>query len=262
MINISNMFDLSCHFGIIFSRVCSAMMIMPLLGSGYIPVRIKIIFCAIITFLIASIYTLSVSYQSMDMFSLIMVLMAQVLIGVTMGFLMHLFFQIFILIGEMISHQSGLSFAQFIEPSTQMHMPIVGQLYLILASFLFLTFDGHLAVIKYLVESFEHIPINGQFNFDINFNFLFDFISAMFRASLRVALPAITALLMVNVAFGVMTKISPHLNIFSLGFPISMVLGMFIIWGTLSGISIHIQEALASVFTVMQQTLGGVSSGG
>ena len=130
--------------------------------------------------------------------------------------------------------QMGLGFASMVDPSNGIFVAIISQFYLTLTTLVFLSMNGHLVAIEILVESFYVMPVSTQWQL----GGFFDVATAgswMFASALFVALPAVAAILVVNFAFGVMTRAAPQMNIISIGFPFTMMIGLFVMWVSLSG---------------------------
>jgi flagellar biosynthetic protein FliR len=176
-----------------------------------------------------------------EMFSATTILIAvqQLLIGVAIGFISMMVLNTFVLAGQIIAMQTGLGFASIVDPVNGINVPAVGQFYLILATLLFWSMDGHLAMIKMIVVSFEAFPIGSGFFSTDNLKDIAHWAAWMFVSAVTLALAPIVSLLIVNLAFGVMTKASPQLNIFSIGFSIAQIMGLLIIWVTLGNFVSH-----------------------
>lgn len=228
------------YFGC-FTRIGAAIIIMPIFGTKMVPSRIKLMLTIILA-------TISVAandnYPTVELFSFgsIIILGQQFIIGLAIGMVLQLVFQIFVLLGELIAMQSSLSFAVLNDPTTNTSIPIVSELYIVLVSFLFLTFDGHLYFCKLLFSSFQLVPISINGLAIDSYYQIIHLLSWMFGYAIKVAIPAITALLMVNIAFGIMTKAAPQLNIFAIGFPITMLISIIIIKLCLSTIDFHFEQ--------------------
>ena len=121
-------------------------------------------------------------------------------------------------------------------------VPAVGQFFLLLASLVFLSFDGHIALIYMTVESFRSLPVGLNSLAQIDFYSLVSWGGWMYTTALSMSLSAVVALLLINFSFGVMTRAAPQLNIFSIGFPITMLSGLVIIWLTLGGFVAHFEQ--------------------
>lgn len=158
----------------------------------------------------------------------------QLIIGIAMGFLIQVMFQIFIMAGQMIAMQMGLGFASMVDPANGIFVTIVSQFYLMLTTLVFMAMNGHLVAIEVLIGSFHTFPVSAEWQFT-NFYAIVGSATWLFSSAVFVALPAVTAVLVINFAFGIMTRAAPQLNIFSLGFPFTMLMGLIILWIGLSG---------------------------
>ena len=163
----------------------------------------------------------------------------QLLIGVAIGFVSMLVLNTFVIAGQVIAMQTGLGFASIVDPVNGINVPAVGQFYLILATLLFWALDGHLAMIRMIVISFDAFPIGAEWWTGEQFKAIAHWGGWMFVAALTLSLAPIVSLLIVNLGFGVMTKAAPQLNIFSIGFSIAQMMGLIIIWITLSNFTSH-----------------------
>src|SRR5690606_33534369 len=132
------------------------------------------------------------------------------------------------------------------------NVAIVSTVYLMLVMLLFITFDGHLVMIEVLVDSFATIPVA---SFGIDGTLLMTIVATLswvFSSALVLALPALTALLITNFAFGIMTRAAPQMNIFALGFPVALMLGLLIILITFGAILDSTEAIFAEFFTMMR----------
>ncbi len=168
-------------------------------------------------------------------------IMKQLIVGITIGFISMMVVNSFVLAGQIIAMQTGLGFASIVDPINGINVPAVGQFYLILATLMFWTFDGHLFMIEMIVVSFDAFPIDGPWWTAEQFKDIAHWAGWMFVSAITIALAPIVSLLIVNLAFGVMTKASPQLNIFSIGFSIAQITGLVIIWLTLSNQAFHFE---------------------
>jgi len=181
----------------------------------------------------------------------IMTGLQQTLIGLAMGFVLQLVFSAIIFAGQGIAYSMGLGFASMVDPTTGVSVPVISQFYLVLSTLLFLTLGGHLVLIEMLVDSFHTLPISSQ---GIERSDLWSIIawsSRIFSAGLLMAMPAIASLLMVNIAFGVVTRAAPQLNIFAVGFPITLVLGLLLMWVTLPAVLGNFSNLLAESYGII-----------
>ncbi|MEL0167657.1 MAG: flagellar biosynthetic protein FliR [Pseudomonadaceae bacterium] len=221
-------------------RIASLLMTMPVLGTQLLPVRVRLYFALALTVLIAPQVG---EVPMLDALSLRtwVIIGEQILIGAAMGFSLQLLFQVHVLAGQIIAMQMGLGFASMNDPTTGISVAVVAQVFTMLVTLLFLAMNGHLVVLEVLAESFTTLPI-GESLGRLDFQSLVLRFSWVLAAAILIGLPAITALLIVNIAFGVMMRAAPQLNIFSIGFPLTLVFGLFIMWVLLGNVAGHYQE--------------------
>lgn len=224
-----------------FVRVSSLFMVMAVFGSTTTPKRIRLLLSVAVTFTIAPVLPPMLPIELLS-FSAVFVIAQQVIIGAAMGFVSILLMQTFVLAGQIIGMQTSLGFASMVDPSSGQQTPVVSNFFLLLTTLIFLSVDGHLVFIRMLVASFDTLPVSMSGLHLSGYQALTEFVSYMFGAALTMSLSAIVALLTINLAFGVMTRASPQLNIFSIGFPVTMVSGLFILWLTLSPIMAHFDD--------------------
>lgn len=237
-----------------FLRVSGFMLAIPVFGTRVVSPYIRIGLTALIALLIAPVLP---PLPVVDLLSLRSYIMAaeQLLIGVSMAFMMQILFQIFILAGQMIAMQMGLGFASMVDPSNGIFVAIISQFYLTLTTLMFLSMNGHLVAMEVLVESFYVMPITATWQL----SGFFDVASAgtwMFASALFVALPAVAAILVVNFAFGVITRAAPQMNIISIGFPFTMLIGLFIMWVSLSGFLPQYERLVSESLTLIKNMYG------
>lgn len=214
-------------------RIAAMLMVMVGIGAKTTPTRVKLMLAVAFTVMVLPVLPKT---PFTDLFSgqMILVVVQQVILGAAIGFVSVMLINTFVLAGQIVAMQTGLGFASIIDPTNGSNVPAVGQFYLILATLLFWEMDGHLLMLQMVVHSFTTVPIDGQWWPYSNFEQLALWGGWMFATALALALAPLTAMLVVNFAFGVMTRAAPQLNVFSIGFPITLVTGLMIIWLTLS----------------------------
>ncbi|MDX3773757.1 flagellar biosynthetic protein FliR [Chromatiaceae bacterium AAb-1] len=219
-------------------RVTGMLMIMAGIGVRNVPMRIKTALVVMITLIIMP--TLP-PVPNTDLMSLGMVLQVtqQLLIGFALGFISLMFITTFVVAGQLLASQTGLAFASMVDPASGVNVPAIGQFYLILATLLFWVFDGHLIMIQMLVFSFETLPVTDSWWDVTHYQTVVEFGGWMFATALAIALAPIVSMLVVNLSFGIMTRAAPQLNVFSIGFPITMLAGLLILWLTMDTFLFH-----------------------
>lgn len=206
------------------TRVAALLAAAPVLGQLRIPTRVRIGFAVAITLAIVPTLPEMPPIAPVSATGVI-VLVTQVVIGLAIGFALRLVFAAVEMAGELIGLQMGLGFAMFYNPANIQHTPILGNFLGLLASLTFLSLNGHLAVLAALAESFRLLPISSDPVPGTFFETLARHGAVIFTAGLQLALPLIVTMLIVNVALGVLTRAAPQLNIFAVGFPVTLAIG-------------------------------------
>jgi len=240
------------QFTLPFFRVAAFFATVPIFGNQLVPLRVRLMLALSASVLIFPILP-DISTAAIFSLQTILLVFQQVLIGALLGFLLQVFFHVFVLAGQMIAMQMGLGFASMVDPTNGVSVAVVSQFYVVLVTLLFLVMNGHLVAVEVMVESFRYLPIAGPFFSGSAVYGLAVAGSWMFASALLLALPAVTAILIVNFAFGVMTRAAPQLNIFSLGFPFTLVFGIFILWAALAGFLPQYQQLSEAVFAKMME---------
>jgi len=217
-----------------FFRVASFFMAVPLLGSQLINARVRLMLALAVSFVVAPLLPAMPAIDGLSI-NTYLVIGQQILVGAMLGFLFQIFYQVFVLGGQIIAMQMGLGFASMTDPTNGISVVMLGQFYLTLIMMIFISLNGHLVMIEILVRSFDVVPVSLSALDRESYWKVAMAGSWMFSAAMLMALPAVTALLVVNMAFGIMSRAAPQLNILAVGFPFTMVLGLFINWVNLGG---------------------------
>ena len=221
-----------------FMRISGMFAAMIGLSAKSIPTTVRALLAIFLTLVIMPVVKPVPVDNLVDVAAFVMVVQ-QLIIGIAIGFISMMVLNTFVLAGQIIAMQTGLGFASIVDPVNGINVPAVGQFYLILATLLFWTLDGHLAMIQMITMSFDAFPIGEAWWTKEQFQSIAEWGAWMFISAVTLSLAPIVSLLIVNLAFGVMTKAAPQLNIFSIGFSIAQIMGLIIIWITLDNFTSH-----------------------
>lgn len=215
-----------------FVRLSALLWAMPVFDNPAVTPRSRIILAMFLSFLVGP--TLPAMPQ-VDPFSLdaIVITFEQIGFGIMMGLAVRILFEVLALTGLILSMQMGLSMAMMMDPGSGDSTSLLGHLFWIMSALLFFSLNGHLITLAILVDSFTLWPV-GSGLYQLNITVLLQLFGWMFGAALLVALPAVIAMLLVNLTFGVATRSAPSLNLFVLGFPMTLLLGFVCVFLTLS----------------------------
>lgn len=214
-------------------RISSALLIVPVFGSRQLAPRIRLLLALLLTLIVAPLLP---AQPALALFSSgwWTTLLQQIVIGLLIGFTLQLAFEAVTLGAELISASAGLSFAQLADPLRGVTVPVIGQFLGIAATLLFLALGGHLTLIEWLLRSFTLMPVaaaaSGEGVGLPEVGSLLRFSGALFAGGLLLALPVMIALLAVNLAMGVVSRAAPSLNLFAVGFPISLLVCLVLLY--------------------------------
>lgn len=232
-----------------FIRIGACFMAAPVFGAQFVPARVRLLLAAAVTLIVAPL----VPPPQIATFSAaaIIVTIHQVIIGVATAFVLQLIFDALALGGQLLANSMGLSFAFNVDPLRGASTPVIGQFYMLLVTLTFLALNGHLVLIETLARSFTTAPVGVSGLNGASIWNLTSWGSHLFSGALAVALPGMTALLVVNLAFGVMSRAAPTLNLFAVGFPVTLIAGLVILWAGLPSVQATFVESLEAAFAMM-----------
>jgi flagellar biosynthetic protein FliR len=210
------------------TRILGLFMIAPVFGHRSVPTRVKLAL-GVFTALIVSPTLPDLPQVPLTSWTGLFILVQQFLIGLAIGFVMRLVFAGVEAAGEVMGLQIGLGFATFFDASSAGQTLVIGRFLNILAVLVFLSIGAHLMLLALLVESFHALPVSAT---PLAAKGFFDIAGAggaIFALGLQLALPLIAILLVVNLALGVLTRSAPQLNIFAIGFPITLGVGLIVL---------------------------------
>jgi flagellar biosynthetic protein FliR len=237
-----------------FFRVAAVMTVAPVLGVRTTPLWLRIGISAAITVVIVPLLPPGPAVDPASADGLLITL-SQIAIGLAIGFVARMAFGALETAGALIGQSMGLGFAQMMDPANGVEVPVVSQFYTLMATLVFLALNGHLVLIEFLVESFRVIPIAPQSIGEQGLWRLLSWAGWIFKGAVIVSLPIVAALLLVNIAFGVMTRAAPQLNLFAIGFPVSLMLGFVFMFISLPLFAPQFSELMNQAFIGMRAIL-------
>ncbi|MFS7241081.1 flagellar biosynthetic protein FliR [Serratia proteamaculans] len=254
----------SAQFGVWLSqyfwpllRILALISTAPVFSEKQISKKVKIGLGALIGILVAP----GLPISSVPIFSAAGLWLAaqQILIGVALGLTMQFAFAAIRLAGEVIGMQMGLSFATFFDPSGGPNTPVLARLLNLLAMLLFLSFNGHLWLISLLVDSFHTLPIQAEPLNGNGFLALTQAGSLIFINGMMLALPLICLLLTLNMALGLLNRMTPQLSVFVIGFPVTMTIGIMTIGMMMPMLAPFCEHLFGEFFDRLADVLGSMT---
>ncbi len=230
----------------IFALLASA----PLFNNAAMPRRVRLVAGLVIT--VALVPTLPpMPAISPGSWVGLAMLAQQIMIGVLMGFTLRIAFAAIDVAGELIGMQMSLSFAVFYDPQNAGQTPVLSEFLGLITTLIFLALNGHLLTLSVLAESFRLLPVSATPFASGGFASFMAWSSTLFSAGLLLALPLITALLIANLAMGVLARVAPQLNIFAVGFPVTLMSGFVVLMFSIPYFGAAMEKLFDQAFRAM-----------
>lgn len=230
-----------------FVRVAAMLSALPVIGGRLLPMRVRLVLALVLTWVVLPLVG---PVPPLDPLSPagVLVVANQVLIGAAMGLALQLAFNALLVGGQVIGASMGLGFASVVDPQNGIQVPVVSQLYFILGALIFLALDGHLRMVELVARSFATLPADGRGLDPGHLKGLALWGALMFGEGMRLALPVVSVVLLTNLALGVATRAAPQLNVFALGFAVTLLLGLTAVLLTLGHLGPLFAGLLARAF--------------
>ena len=231
-------------------RIAGFFMVVPIFGNQLVSRRIRMAISVCAAIALTPVLPVGVDLAAFGVHTIVD-LVTQVLFAIGLGFSTAIFFQLFVIAGQFIGMQMGLGFAAMVDPGNGVQVTVWSQFFLMLVTLSFLAINGHLVLFEILIRGFTLYPSGtalsvGEFSLHI-----VRLGGWMFIGGILMAIPAVVSLLIVNLAFGIMNRSAPQLNVFALGFPFSLVFGITIIWILLHSWSDQFQRLVEEFFEIV-----------
>ena len=233
------------------TRVLGFIAVAPIFSHKAVPNQVKLGFAMMLTLMVMPILLSLPQFEIFSWYGLLL-LVEQLVIGLAIGFSMRVVLAAIDIAGQIIGMTMGLGFASFFDPNTHGQSTALTQFLILITMLVFLSLDGHLLMVSAVADSFTTMPIalNGA---GIQPMKIVNWAEAIFSTGLLLSLPAITALLMTNMALGILTRTAPQLNLFGIGFPITLSMGLLIILLTLPGMLKPIENLIEQGISHMSE---------
>jgi len=241
-------------------RVGAFLISSPFFGSRMVPIQIRIVFSFCLGFWILG--TLQFPDQNTLLGpKLILIVLQELFIGLTVGLVLNICFAAVTLAGEKIAATSGLAFASQVDPNGGGQSPVISQIFFLFLIVVFFSVNGHLIILGLIYKSFEFYPL-GQFT---SYG---ELVSAglsasdiLFKSAAIIVLPIVIVLLFVNIAIGFITKSAPQLNLFSFGFPMTLIGAFLILFYSVDAIAFAFKDLIQSIIDLVISLLVEPSDG-
>ena len=248
-------------FALVLSRVAGIFSAIPVFGGRAIPLHIKVVTVMMITLVCFPTLSITAPAIPTDVFTLALLVMREVMVGITLGFVTRIIFSAVEFSGQIIGMQMGFTISSIIDPSQGTQTQIMSVMQTLLATLLFLSMNIHHLFIRTIVDSFRIIPL-GKWHLNAEIlAFLIRGTSDIFVLGIRLAAPVMVALLLTSVTLGIMARAFPQMNIFMVSMPLNIGIG-FIVLGLTLTIFFHVLSASFGAVNGQIETLFRLMSKG
>jgi flagellar biosynthetic protein FliR len=236
------------------TRILGMISTAPVFGHNSVPVSVKVLLGVLLAAIIAPNVPALPATDPAGWAGLL-ILAQELLVGVAMGFTIRLVFAAIELAGEVSSLTMGLGFASFFDPNTSGRSSAISQFVALVATMVFLALNAHLVLLEALAESFVTLPVSSS---PLSLGAPLEMArwgARVFSAGLQISLPIVAALLVTNVALGVLTRAAPQLNIFGVGFAITLGVGLL----TIALVLPYLSAPMANLFNEGIEAARGIA---
>ena len=236
-------------------RLSSFLLSSPFLGSRNVPLMAKIVFAMVLCFFNFG-YVSEFEITTTFMDNLIIIILTEIFIGVASGLTLTIWFSAASMAGEKIAASTGLGFSALVDPETGGQTPVISIVMDLFLLTIFVSLNGHLIAIDFIMKSHEILEMGSRLPSMALIGVGIEAAGAMFYAAGLIMLPVVGALMLSNVAVGVITKSAPQLNLFSFGFPISLILAFVILFLSTRSIGGTFAELTNNALSTLESILG------
>lgn len=258
-VDLQSLYDWILHFMLLSLRIGSFLISAPFFGSRTVVVTVRIVVTFGLTLSLLGRVDMPQMAQ-LDGLGIITLILQEVLIGLCAGMMMSILFSSVALAGEKISSTSGLSFATQIDPNAGGTTPAVSQILSMFLTVVFLSLNGHLIAVLAIIKSYETFPMGGSLNIAALLSFGSLAMREMLEFAVKIMLPIVSIITLINIAIGVVTRSAPTLNLFSFGFPITLLAVFLIMFLSVPFMAYSFAEISDHILMLLQDMLGGLAS--
>ena len=197
----------------------------PLFSARSVPIQVRIGLAAVISVFILSVADVQAPEDPLSVVGLLMI-SQEILIGLIIGFILQIAFAIATMAGDFMSWSMGLGFATIVDPNTGVPSPTLGRILLIFLTIIFLYYGGHVILIEIVLTSYSSFPPGMGWLEKATLWKVVSYISFAFSTAFLIAFPIGVTLFLVNLTIGFISRSSPQLNLFAVGFPLTIMVGL------------------------------------
>ena len=241
-------------------RIGAFLIASPFFGGSSVPIQVRIIMAVLLGVSVAS--TVSVpTWQSFDAMTGVQVVLTELMIGIGSGLILTIWFSAALLAGEKIAASAGLGFAAQMDPDSGGQTPVVSKIFSLFLTVLFLSWNGHILVLQAILDTYQFMPVGNVPNLKALITGGLSAAGSMFAAATIIMLPVTGFLVAINLAVGVISRSSPQMNLFAVGFPISMIVIFVLLYMWVDVLGYSLTDLSQSGVDSVRLVLGKMTNG-
>ena len=253
-IDLFNLYQYLVIFFIASLRISSFLISAPFFSLGGIPLQVRIVAGISLTAFLFPVIKVP-DLQTMPGFNLFLIILSEIGIGLSVGLVLTIIFSAATVAGEKIASTAGLSMSSMIDPQSGGQTLVLSTVLILFLISCFLSLDGHLFVIKMLMESYVYLPIGLSINFLQASNIAIETFGDMLYLAALISLPVVGGLLLIQASIGVITRSAPSLNLFSFGFPIALIAVFVFLYAGVGPISDAFSDLTGTAINLIEEVL-------
>ena len=241
-------------------RVGAFLIASPFFGGSSVPIQVRIIMAVLLGVSVASNISIP-TWQSFDAMTGVQVVLTELMIGIGSGLILTIWFSAALLAGEKIAASAGLGFAAQMDPDSGGQTPVVSKIFSLFLTVLFLSWNGHILVLQAILDTYQFMPVGNVPNLKALITGGLSAAGSMFAAATMIMLPITGFLVAINLAVGVISRSSPQMNLFAVGFPISMIVVFVLLYMWVDVLGYSLTDLSQSGVDSVRLVLGKMTNG-
>jgi flagellar biosynthetic protein FliR len=240
---------------LVATRLSPLFLLTPLFAVIGVPARVRVLFVLALSLVLVTTLGLMPVESPSNLSSLINVIINELILGMILAFGLFTAFGAFLFGGRIIDFQMGFGVANLIDPATQSQAPLLGSVLNLMAVMTFFLLDGHHLLIRGIVYSLQKIPPGSRL-FELGLDAVIAQFGVMFVYGLAIVAPVVAVLLMLDVGMAVAARTMPQVNMFIVGFPLKIFMGLFVLALSVNYMGPLLEKIYASIFLYWQRIIG------
>lgn len=241
-------------------RIGAFLIASPFFGGSSVPIQVRIVMAVLLGVSVASNVSVP-TWQSFDAMTGVQVVLTELMIGIGSGLILTIWFSAALLAGEKIAASSGLGFAAQMDPDSGGQTPVVSKIFSLFLTVLFLSWNGHILVLQAILDTYQFMPVGNVPNLKALITGGLSAAGSMFAAATIIMLPVTGFLVAINLAVGVISRSSPQMNLFAVGFPISMIVVFVLLYMWVDVLGYSLTDLSQSGVDSVRSVLGKMTNG-